>query len=219
MKLICESAIDVEYLTEKDEAGEKSFFIRGVFMQGNIKNRNGRLYPTEVMEREVNRYVEENVTKSRAFGELGHPTGPTINLDRVSHIIKELHRDGDNFMGKAKITDTPMGQIVKGLMNEGASLGVSSRGMGTLKRVRGLDEVQGDFRLATAADIVAEPSAPDAFVNGIMEGAEWTFDPTHGSWKAERVHEEITKRVKKGPRLVTEEQVELFEMYLESLGR
>ena len=177
MKLITEINESVEYISEAREDGKKDYFIRGPFMQANIKNRNGRVYPAEVLDREVNRYVTENVQKNRAYGELGHPTSPTINLDRVSHMIKELTRDGDNFIGKAKImTETPMGQIVKNLMDEGASLGVSSRGMGSLKNKNGAAEVQNDFYLATAADIVADPSAPDAFVEGIMEGKEWVWD-------------------------------------------
>ncbi len=177
MKLITEITKTVEYISEAKEAGGKDYFIRGPFMQANIKNRNGRVYPAEVLDKEVNRYVTENVHKNRAYGELGHPTSPTINLDRVSHMIKELTRDGDNFIGKAKImTETPMGQIVKNLMDEGASLGVSSRGMGSLKNKNGAAEVQNDFYLATAADIVADPSAPDAFVEGIMEGKEWIWD-------------------------------------------
>jgi hypothetical protein len=177
MKLITEINESVEYIAEAREDGKKDYFIRGPFMQANIKNRNGRVYPAEVLDKEVNRYVTENVQKNRAYGELGHPTSPTINLDRVSHMIKELTRDGDNFIGKAKImTETPMGQIVKNLMDEGASLGVSSRGMGSLKNKNGAAEVQNDFYLATAADIVADPSAPDAFVEGIMEGKEWVWD-------------------------------------------
>jgi len=177
MKLITEINESVEYIAEAREDGKKDYFIRGPFMQANIKNRNGRVYPAEVLDKEVNRYVTENVQKNRAYGELGHPTSPTINLDRVSHMIKELTRDGDNFIGKAKImTETPMGQIVKNLMDEGASLGVSSRGMGSLKNKSGVAEVQNDFYLATAADIVADPSAPDAFVEGIMEGKEWVWD-------------------------------------------
>jgi len=177
MKLITEINESVEYISEAREDGKKDYFIRGPFMQANIKNRNGRVYPAEVLDKEVNRYVTENVQKNRAYGELGHPTSPTINLDRVSHMIKELTRDGDNFIGKAKImTETPMGQIVKNLMDEGASLGVSSRGMGSLKNKNGAAEVQNDFYLATAADIVADPSAPDAFVEGIMEGKEWVWD-------------------------------------------
>ena len=177
MKLITEINESVEYIAEAREDGKKDYFIHGPFMQANIKNRNGRVYPAEVLDREVNRYVTENVQKNRAYGELGHPTSPTINLDRVIHMIKELTRDGDNFIGKAKImTETPMGQIVKNLMDEGASLGVSSRGMGSLKNKNGAAEVQNDFYLATAADIVADPSAPDAFVEGIMEGKEWVWD-------------------------------------------
>ena len=177
MKLITEINESVEYIAESREDGKKDYFIRGPFMQANIKNRNGRVYPAEVLDKEVNRYVTENVQKNRAYGELGHPTSPTINLDRVSHMIKELTRDGDNFIGKDKImTETPMGQIVKNLMDEGASLGVSSRGMGSLKNKNGAAEVQNDFYLATAADIVADPSAPDAFVEGIMEGKEWVWD-------------------------------------------
>ena len=177
MKLITEITETVEYISEAKESGGKDYFIKGPFMQANIKNRNGRIYPAEVLDKEVNRYVTENVDKNRAYGELGHPTSPTINLDRVSHMIKELTRDGDNFIGKAKImTETPMGQIVKNLMDEGASLGVSSRGMGSLKNKNGAAEVQNDFYLATAADIVADPSAPDAFVEGIMEGKEWVWD-------------------------------------------
>ena len=177
MKLITEINESIEYIAEAKEDGGKDYFIKGPFMQANIKNRNGRMYPAEVLDKEVSRYVTENVEKNRAYGELGHPTSPTINLDRVSHMIKELTRDGDNFIGKAKImTETPMGRIVKNLMDEGASLGVSSRGMGSLKNKSGIAEVQSDFYLATAADIVADPSAPDAFVEGIMEGKEWVWD-------------------------------------------
>ena len=177
MKLITEINESIEYIAEAKEDGSKDYYIKGPFMQANIKNRNGRMYPAEVLDKEVKRYVSENVDKNRAYGELGHPTSPTINLDRVSHMIKELTREGDNFIGKAKImTETPMGRIVKNLMDEGASLGVSSRGMGSLKNKGGLAEVQYDFNLATAADIVADPSAPDAFVEGIMEGKEWIWD-------------------------------------------
>ncbi len=178
MKLICEVNEDINYLTEaKDDSGKKSYFIEGVFLQGDIKNRNGRVYPAEVLDKEINRYVKEYVEKNRAYGELGHPQGPSINLERVSHMITELKRDGSNFMGRAKImTETPYGAIVKSLMDEGAQLGVSSRGMGTVKQNgKGVAEVQNDFYLATAADIVADPSAPDAFVQGIMEGKEWVW--------------------------------------------
>ena len=179
LKLICEVNEDINYITEeKDEDGKKSYFIEGVFMQGDIKNRNGRMYPKEVLAKEVSRYNKEYVEKKRAYGELGHPQGPTINLERVSHMITELKQDGSNFMGKAKImTETPYGAIVKSLMDEGAQLGVSSRGMGSLKAGKaGAQEVQKDFYLATAADIVADPSAPDAFVNGIMESKERVWE-------------------------------------------
>ena len=181
MKLITEVLEDsLEYITEANADGEKEYFIEGIFMQANKANRNGRIYPTEVLEKEVKRYNKEYVMKNRAFGELGHPQGPSINLERVSHMIKELYQDGDNFIGKAKIMDSPYGNIVKNLIKEGASLGVSSRGMGSLKSRNGINEVQKDFYLATAADIVADPSAPDAFVQGIMEGVDWVMDG--GRW-------------------------------------
>ena len=176
MKLIREELTNTDFLVE-DDNGKKNYFIEGIFMQSNIKNRNGRRYPLDVMTNEVKRYDKENIKKNRAFGELGHPDGPTINLERVSHMITNLDMDGENVKGKAKIMDTPYGKIVKNLMDEGATLGVSSRGMGSLKQGRdGSSEVQGDFYLATAADIVADPSAPDAFVNGVMESKEWVWD-------------------------------------------
>tara|TARA_B100000927_G_C16315718_1_gene409299 strand:- start:52 stop:708 length:657 start_codon:yes stop_codon:yes gene_type:complete len=177
MKLIKEHTETVNYLIEEDkETGQKNYNLEGVFLQADIKNRNGRIYPVDVLDKEVKRYVKENVKKNRAYGELGHPDSPTINLDRVSHMIKDLKLEGKNFVGKAKIMDTPYGKIVKSLIDEGASLGVSSRGMGSLKTTKdGSSEVQKDFMLATAADIVADPSAPDAFVRGVMEGKEWMF--------------------------------------------
>lgn len=177
MKLIKEHTETVNYLIEEDkETGKKNYNIEGVFLQADIKNRNGRIYPVEILDKEVKRYVKENVKKNRAYGELGHPDSPTINLDRVSHMIKDLKLEDKNFIGKAKIMDTPYGKIVKSLIDEGASLGVSSRGMGSLKTTKdGTSEVQKDFMLATAADIVADPSAPDAFVRGVMEGKEWMF--------------------------------------------
>jgi hypothetical protein len=176
MKLICEQMENVRYVTEAKESGKKDYFIEGIFMQGNIQNRNGRMYPVSILQKEAERYMKESVQQNRAYGELGHPQGPSINLDRVSHMIKELRQDGNNFYGRAKIMDTPMGNIVKNLMDEGASLGVSTRGMGSIKENKqGFMEVQDDFHLATAADIVADPSAPDAFVNGIMEGVEWVW--------------------------------------------
>ena len=177
MKLISEEATNVEFLTEATKSGGKNYFIEGIFMQANKKNRNGRIYPTEVLQKEARRYTTEFIKKKRAFGELGHPDGPTVNLERVSHMIEELEEVGQNFMGRAKVLDTPYGKIVKNLIDEGAQLGVSSRGMGSLKSGKdGISEVQGDFYLATAADIVADPSAPDAFVAGIMEGKEWVWD-------------------------------------------
>lgn len=199
MKLITEVNEDVRYITEESKSGKKDLYIEGIFLQSNLKNRNGRMYPEEVMQKEVERYMKEAVTNKRAFGELGHPDGPSINLDRVSHIITELWRDGDNWMGKAKITDTPMGNIARGLIESGAQLGVSSRGLGTLKQNNeGVQVVQDDFHLATAADIVADPSAPDAFVRGIMENREWVV--VNGVWteqncdSAKRVIRKATKK-------------------------
>ena len=176
MKLISESIEDVEYLFEEDAEGKKNYKIRGPFLQAEIKNRNGRIYPLSILEKEVGRYNKEYIQKNRAFGELGHPDGPTVNLERVSHMITGLHPDGNNFIGEAKIMDTPYGKIVKNLIDEGAKLGVSSRGMGSLEPRRGVNFVKDDFYLATAADIVADPSAPNAFVEGIMEGKEWVWD-------------------------------------------
>ena len=216
MKLITEITETVKYLSEARDDGNKDYFIRGPFMQANIKNRNGRVYPAEVLEKEVNRYTTENVQKNRAYGELGHPTSPTINLDRVSHMIKELTRDGDNFIGKAKImTETPMGRIVKNLMDEGASLGVSSRGMGSLKNKNGAAEVQNDFYLATAADIVADPSAPDAFVEGIMEGKEWVWD--NGVIKEADINK-LKRTITKAPvKDLTEAKLKVWSDFLSKL--
>jgi hypothetical protein len=180
MKLIAEEVVDVKYLVE-EKNGKKEHYISGIFMQAEKKNRNGRVYPRDVLFKEVNLYNTEYVNKNRAFGELGHPDSPTINLDRVSHMITSLHPDGSNIIGKAKILDTPNGKIVKSLLDGGASLGVSTRGVGSLKPHNGYQLVQDDFHLATAADIVADPSAPEAFVRGIMEGKEWILDGT--GWK------------------------------------
>ena len=175
MKLISEEITSAEMLVEETN-GKKDYKIRGVFLQSNIKNRNGRIYPKEILVKEVTRYNKEFVNKKRAFGELGHPDGPTVNLERVSHMITKLYPDGDNFIGEAKVMNTPYGKIVKGLIDEGAQLGVSSRGMGSLINRGGKNYVRDDFYLATAADIVADPSAPDAFVEGIMEGKEWVWE-------------------------------------------
>ena len=176
MKLITEVNENVEVLVEEDKNGKKNLFISGPFMMSEVKNKNGRMYPREVLMKEVKRYSTDYVDKNRAFGELGHPDGPGINLERVSQIITELKEDGNNVMGKAKIMDTPYGQIVKNLLDNGAQLGVSSRGMGSLEEKNGVKVVKDDFYLATAADIVADPSAPEAFVQGIMEGKEWVWD-------------------------------------------
>ena len=207
---------DVKYLVEDKGNGKKNYFIEGVFLQGNIQNRNKRMYRTETLDKEISRYNKEYVKENRAFGELGHPSGPTLNLERVSHMIKSLDRDGDNFVGKAKIMDTPYGNIVKNLMDEGAKLGVSSRGMGSLKENKnGVMEVQDDFFLATAADIVADPSAPDAFVRGIMEGVEWVWD--NGVLKASKV-EEMKREIQRTPsRRLQEAKLNAFKTFLNSL--
>jgi hypothetical protein len=175
MKLISEEIQDAQYIVE-EKNGKKNYSIKGIFLQSEIKNRNGRVYPQEILHKEVNRYNREFINKHRAFGELGHPEGPTVNLERVSHMIKRLYPDGNNFIGEAKIMDTPYGKIVKSLIDEGAKLGVSSRGMGSVESRGGTNYVGRDFYLATAADIVADPSAPDAFVEGIMENKEWVWN-------------------------------------------
>ena len=176
VKLFSEAVEEVEYICEEKDGGNKSYKIRGIFMQADVKNRNGRVYPMEILQKEVTKYNKNFIQEKRAFGELGHPDGPTVNLERVSHMITSLTPDGKNFVGEAKIMATPMGEIVKNLMNEGAKLGVSSRGMGSLDQKNGANYVRDDFYLATAADIVADPSAPNAFVEGIMEGKEWVWN-------------------------------------------
>ena len=218
MKLITELFEDMEYITEAKENGEKEHYIHGIFLQAEKKNRNGRIYPLHIMDKEVTRYMNDIVKKNRAYGELGHPQGPQINLDRVSHIITELKRDGNNYIGKAKLTDTPMGDIAKGLLKSGAQLGVSSRGLGSLKPSRdGAMEVQPDFRLATAADIVADPSAPDAFVKGIMENVDWVYDSAKGTWREEKL-DTIKKQLHKMTMNdIEEQQFAIFEDYLSSL--
>jgi Prohead core protein serine protease len=215
MKLITEVTEELKYISEEGAEGKKNLYIEGIFLQGNIKNRNGRMYNTETLEKEVNRYRTENIDKGRAYGELGHPSGPSINLERVCMMIKSLHREGDNFIGKAKIMDTPYGNIVKNLMSEGATLGVSSRGMGSLKEVNGVNVVQDDFYLATAADIVADPSAPDAYVNGVMEGVEWVWN--NGILKAQTVeqHKNIIKETPKAD--LAEAKMRVFQHFLSKL--
>ena len=215
MKLIKEEVLNVQYLVEEDGKGGKNHFIEGIFMQAEKQNRNGRVYPRHVLSKEVERYNQSYVTKNRAFGELGHPDSPTINLDRVSHMITSLRPDGNNFIGKAKILDTPNGKIVKSLLDGGASLGVSTRGVGSLKPANGFQLVQDDFHLATAADIVADPSAPDAFVQGIMENAEWIL--TNEGWKA--MHQDRARRMLKEASSADIEGVALkiFENYISKL--
>ena len=215
MKLITEVTEQINVINEATESGKKEFFIEGPFLQAEKKNRNGRIYPMSVMEREVNRYVTEYVDKNRAYGELGHPSGPTINLERVSHMTKTLRKEGSDYIGRAKIMDTPYGNIVKNLMSEGATLGVSSRGMGSLKEKNGVMEVQDDFWLATAADIVADPSAPDAFVRGIMEGKEWVWD--NGVIKEMQV-DTYRKTIQKTPaKDLSEVQMRVFEDFISKL--
>jgi len=217
MKLICEINEEIELISEANEAGGKNYFIKGVFMQGDLKNRNGRLYPAPVLAKEVARYNKDYIEKNRAYGELGHPQGPTINLDRVSHMIKELYQDGSNFIGKAKVMDTPMGKIVKSLMDEEANLGVSSRGMGSIKPENGIQKVQDDFQLATAADIVADPSAPDAYVEGIMEGKEWVFDESLG-WQAIEIAEQQQAMARKKWKQIDEaKKLKMFQQFLSKL--
>lgn len=215
MKLITELTEDIKYVKENVGNGEKTYFIEGVFMQSGVKNRNGRVYPQGTLLKECNRYINEYVNKGRALGELNHPTGPTVNLDRVSHIVKELHEDGHNVYGKAKVLDTPMGRIVKNLIEEGAQLGVSTRGMGSLKSKGGYQEVQEDFMLA-AIDIVADPSAPNAFVNGIMEGREWMF--LDGIWQ-ERQAAEAKKLIRESSKKdLNKNIVKVFQDYFKKLG-
>ena len=215
VKLISEAVEEVEYITEEKDDGGKNYKIRGIFMQADIKNRNGRVYPMEVLDEEVKKYNKNFIQQNRAFGELGHPDGPTVNLERVSHMITSLKPDGKNFIGEAKIMDTPMGKIVKNLMDEGAKLGVSSRGMGSLKQKGGANVVSDDFYLATAADIVADPSAPNAFVEGIMEGKEWVWN--NGALVEAHVAD-LKKKfdVKKHQRQVNLEALE-FARFLEKL--
>ena len=197
LKLFSEAVEDLEFITEDKENGDKSYKIKGIFLQADIKNRNGRVYPMEVLQKEVGKYDKNFIEQKRAFGELGHPDGPTVNLERVSHMITSLKEDGKNFIGEAKIMDTPMGKIVKNLMDEGAKLGVSSRGMGSLDQRGGTNYVRDDFYLATAADIVADPSAPNAFVEGIMEGKEWVWN--NGALLESEVAE-IKQRIDAGKR-------------------
>lgn len=215
MKLFTELVEDVQYLVE-EKNGKKDLYITGPFMQAEQKNRNGRIYKLPILEREVERYNKEYVATNRALGELGHPNGPSINLDRVCIKIVELKQDGHNFMGKAKVLGTPMGDITKNLLESGVQLGVSTRGMGSLKEVNGIMEVQDDFYLATAADVVADPSAPDAFVQGIMEGVEWVWD--NGIIKAQQI-EAYKQQVKRASsKELQETKLSVFQHFLNSLS-
>jgi hypothetical protein len=226
MKLITELNENLEVITEAKEDGTKSHFIEGIFMQGDIKNRNGRTYPSETLEKEMKRYDEEFIKNKRALGELGHPDGPTINGDRVSHLITSMRREGNDFYGKAKILSTPMGEIVKSLLDEGVKIGVSTRGLGSVKQLKdGVMEVQKDFHLATV-DIVTDPSAPNAFVNGIMENREYYYDIASSSWRPqevaeviEEIVEEVEKKVNRVVRTIDEATAtRMFETFVRSLG-
>ena len=214
MKLISEEITSAEMLVEETN-GKKDYKIKGVFLQSNIKNRNGRIYPKEILAKEVTRYNKEFINKKRAFGELGHPDGPTVNLERVSHMITKLYPDGDNFIGEAKVMNTPYGKIVKGLIDEGAQLGVSSRGMGSLINRGGKNYVKDDFYLATAADIVADPSAPDAFVEGIMEGKEWVWE--NGALIEKDIEAWRMEIYKTKKRELEEKKLKVFESMLKKL--
>ena len=215
MKLICELTETVDYELIEEDGKPKKYFIEGIFMQSEKKNKNGRIYPLDVLEKEVGRYVKEYVEPKRAFGELGHPDGPTVNLDRASHMITSLTKEGKNFVGRAKILDTPNGKIVKSLIDEGARLGVSSRGMGTLKPDKKAQIVQNDFYLATAADIVADPSAPNAFVEGIMEGREWIWD--NGLLREQDIERARENILKASSRELEEVKLKEFENLLSKL--
>lgn len=222
MKLITEVVEDLSCIVEANDEGKKNVFIEGIFLQGGIKNRNGRVYPVDMLENEVNRYNENYTQKGRALGELGHPEGPQINLDRVSHMITSLKREGNNFVGKAKLMDTPFGNIAKGLISDGVKLGVSSRGMGSLKpNNEGINEVQDDFHLATAADIVADPSAPDAFVNGIMEGVEWIWENELLVAKKPQVVEETVKEIETAvsSRELEMQKLQIFENFMKKISK
>jgi|TARA_R110000851_G_scaffold141324_2_gene279208 hypothetical protein len=221
MKLIRELTEEVEYLSEADEVtGKKNHYISGIFLVGEQKNKNGRVYPIQTLENEANRYFKEIVEQKRAYGELGHPKGPQINLDRVSHIITELKKDGNNFIGKAKLTATPMGEIAKGLLDSGASLGVSCRGMGSIQECKktGAMIVQGDYRIATAADIVADPSAPGAFVQGIMENVEWIYDSVNDSWLEEKLSNTKKSIHNMSMSQLEESKLSIFEDYISTIS-
>lgn len=215
MKLFCDINEEIQVLTEENEPGKKNYFIEGIFLMCDQKNRNGRVYTFEMMDKKVKEYNNSFVKQKRAFGELGHPEGPTINLERVSHMITDLYSEKKNFIGRAKIMDTPYGKIVKNLIDEGAKLGVSSRGIGSLEEKNGVNYVKDDFQIATAADIVADPSAPEAFVRGIMEGKEWIYESGR---LVERDIEEIKKTIlKTSSRKLEEAKIQAFERFLRNI--
>jgi len=219
MKLLQELSEDVQVITEQKDSGKKNLFIEGIFLQC-IPNRNGRIYPESVMHNEVNRYLKEAVLTNRAMGELGHPQNPSLNLDRVSHKIESLRIEGKNIIGRAKILETNLGDCARGLIEGGVQLGVSSRGLGSLKEIKeGLKEVQDDFRLVTAADIVADPSAPGAFVTGIMENVEWFYDDRKGDWVKTMVAESCKKQIKKmSKKKLEESMLRVFNHYLKNIS-
>jgi hypothetical protein len=214
MKLISEEIIDIQFIAE-EKNGNKSYFIEGVFLQSDIRNRNGRMYPYDTLNREVSKYNENYIQRGRALGELGHPDGPTINLDRVSHKIISLQSEGKNFIGKAKILETPMGKIAKNLLDEGVKLGVSSRGLGSIEKRGDTNIVKDDFMLSTAADIVADPSAPDAFVEGIMEGKEWIW--TNGCWNESSLERAKQYLNKSASNQLLDRKLKVFETFLRNI--
>lgn len=218
MKLFTELNEDVEFFSEAKENGKKNLYIEGIFLQAEIKNRNGRMYPINILEKEVERYNREEVSKNRAVGELSHPSGPSINLDRISHKIVSLIKEGNNFIGKALITDTPMGNIARGLIESGVQLGVSSRAMGSLKEEKGVMVVQNDLRLSTAADLVQNPSAPSAWVNGIMENVNWIYDPAKGTWLEEKLYEAKKNIHNMSKSELVDARVSMFENYIADLA-
>ena len=216
MRLIAEINEEVKYITEAREDGKKDLFIEGIFMMADKPNKNNRVYPISILQREAQRYIKEYVNKNRAYGELGHPEGPTINLERVCLMTKELRQEGNNFFGRAKVTDTPYGNIVRNLINEGASLGVSTRGLGSLTKTKdGMNIVQDDFYLATAADVVADPSAPNAFVHGIMENKEWVF--VNGRWTEQNINESKTEIKKTSAKDLEKIKLKIFENFINQL--
>lgn len=218
MKLIRELYEEVEYITETAEDGKKNLYVEGIFMQSGIKNRNGRIYPESVMDNEVNRYISEKVNHKSSYGELEHPTRPTVSLKEASHLITSLTKEGKNWVGKAKIMDTPNGNIARGIMESGGRLGISSRGLGTLKKLpNGINEVQSDFRLMTAGDLVSDPSGPNCWVEGLIENVEWFYDPTLGDY-AQKIIETVKQEVKKN-KIDENRKLQLFKMFLESVSK